>query len=276
MAGGWWRTRPGAVADIQIRVWGKAPRIQWTAFRSRDEDVALFGHGALGHEEGRGIPGLPGHSARCAFRAVQPFGKGPIAHGTGTREALELEPCLAGAAGRGERGDPEAADHRPDAAIVVLPDLILAVACHVGAPESASPADRTGDYANGVEAAHSRPLQSVEGAAARAAVGEAVEHGEEVAEDIALLAEEGEVDEAQVQIAIACAAQHVFVEEARAAVGREARREGMEQAVEAVASLLGVIESVATLDGIPQRVGIEHEPGPRHDVRPVAGLILLQ
>src|SRR6185437_14513708 len=109
-----------------------------------------------------------------------------------------------------------------------------------------------------------------------ARVGDAAQHREEVAEDIALLAEEGEVDEAQVQVAVARPAQDVLVEKARAAVFREARGEGVEKTVEVVARLLAAIQPVAALDGIPQRVGIEHESRPRHDVGPVAGLVLLQ
>src|SRR6185437_13633238 len=50
----------------------------------------------------------------------------------------------------------------------------------------------------------------------------------------------------------------------------------MEKAVEVVAGFLGVIQPIAALDGIPQGVGVEHEARPRHDVGPVAGLVLLQ
>src|SRR5690606_38993737 len=37
-----------------------------------------------------------------------------------------------------------------------------------------------------------------------------------------------------------------------------------------------VLEPVETLHEIPQRVRVEHETGPRHDVRPIARLVLLQ
>ena len=50
----------------------------------------------------------------------------------------------------------------------------------------------------------------------------------------------------------------------------------MEEAVEVGARFRGAIQPVAALDGIPQRVAVEHEARARHDVGPVAGLVLLQ
>src|SRR5579859_6487945 len=50
----------------------------------------------------------------------------------------------------------------------------------------------------------------------------------------------------------------------------------MEQPVEVLMCLPGMCDSVEPLDEIPQCVGIEYEARTRHDVRPVAGLVLLQ
>ena len=104
----------------------------------------------------------------------------------------------------------------------------------------------------------------------------AAEHGEHVAEHVAFLAEERKVDEAQVKIAVARAFQHVLVEQARAPVFGEPRREGMEQAVEVRARRCGVRQAEEPFHAIPERVRVQHEARARHDVGPVAGLVLLE
>src|SRR5579872_3579839 len=75
--------------------------------RSGEEDVALLGYGALCHQEGGGVPGLAGHAAGGGFRAVKPFGEGPVAHGAGAREFRQLETRLRQAAAGRECGHPE-------------------------------------------------------------------------------------------------------------------------------------------------------------------------
>src|ERR1700756_3836518 len=50
----------------------------------------------------------------------------------------------------------------------------------------------------------------------------------------------------------------------------------MKQDVEIGARLGGVAQAIQTLDEIPERIGIEHEPGAGHDVGPVTRLVLLE
>ncbi len=50
----------------------------------------------------------------------------------------------------------------------------------------------------------------------------------------------------------------------------------MKQAVEVGAGVRGAIQAVTALDGVPQRVGVEDETRARHDIGPIAGLVLLQ
>ena len=109
------------------------------------------------------------------------------------------------------------------------------------------------------------------------AIGEPEQHGEQVAEHVALLAPERKVDEAQVEVAVARALAHV-VHRAGARAGTRAisRENGIEQLVEVLAGRRGVRQRVQALDLVPQRVAVEHEARARHDVRPVARLVLLQ
>ena len=50
----------------------------------------------------------------------------------------------------------------------------------------------------------------------------------------------------------------------------------MEQVVEVGARRRGVRQPEEALHAIPERIGVEHEARARHDVGPVAGLVLLQ
>ena len=147
---------------------------------------------------------------------------------------------------------------------------------HVGTPQRALLADRLHDGTNGIGLVHAAREQRIERAAAGASAQRAAEHGEHVAEDVAFLAEERKVDEAQVQLAVARAFERVVVEQARAAIFREPGREWMEQAVEVGSSRRGVRQPEESFHAIPERIRVQHEPRPRHDVGPVAGLVLLQ
>ena len=122
------------------------------------------------------------------------------------------------------------------------------------------------------------PLASSASSVRRHAVGPSAphEHGQHVAEDVALLAEEREVHEAQVEIAIARALQGVVVQQPRAPIFGERGGERMEHAVEVCASCRRIRQIEESLHAIPKRVRVEHEAGARHDVRPVARLVLLQ
>src|SRR5262245_54056467 len=50
----------------------------------------------------------------------------------------------------------------------------------------------------------------------------------------------------------------------------------MEQPVEARARRRGVRQIEQPFDAIPERIRVQHESRPRHDVSPIAGLVLLQ
>jgi hypothetical protein len=87
------------------------------------------------HEKSRRAPGLPRHAAWRETAAVQPLAEAPAAERVGARERGEVASGAAAPAVRGQRRDPEAADHRPDAAVVVLPGEVLAVPRHVRPPQ---------------------------------------------------------------------------------------------------------------------------------------------
>ena len=57
---------------------------------------------------------------------------------------------------------------------------------------------------------------------------------------------------------------------------RDLARERIEQVVEVLVSRRRARQRVQALDLVPQRVAVEHEARARHDVRPVARLVLLQ
>jgi hypothetical protein len=65
-------------------------------------------------------------------------------------------------------------------------------------------------------------------------------------------------------------------EQLQTAVSRHVVRKRVEQMVEMVTRLFRPRQSVSLLDVIPQGIGVKHESGARHDVGPVAGLVLLQ
>ena len=75
---------------------------------------------------------------------------------------------LARAAGLRQGRDPEPADERPDAAVVVLPGEVLLVARHVRAPQEARLLDRV-RRSRGRERAHRPPRASAPAACARVA-----------------------------------------------------------------------------------------------------------
>ena len=112
--------------------------------------------------------------------------------------------------------------------------------------------------------------------ARRVGIGKPALYREHVAEHVALVADEREIDEAQVQAGIASAAARVVPQQPRAMVLGQVVLERIEQVVEVMVRHLGRGEAVASLDVVPERIGVEHVARTRHDVRPVAGLVLLQ
>ncbi len=212
--------------------------------------------------------------------AMQPLGKGPVFQGTSARQLHELTRGLLSAAARYERGNPEAADHRPDPTVVILPCEILPMARHVRPPQGARPFDGTGHGTHRVGIVSARAREGVERSPAGPLVGEPEQDRQHVAENIALLAEEREVDETKIQVSrvapLARNAQHVVIQQPCAPILREPRGERMEQPVEIVQRLRRMLQSVQLLHEIPERVRVEHESRARHDVGPVAGLVLLQ
>ena len=107
-------------------------------------------------------------------------------------------------------------------------------------------------------------------------VGQSAQHREHVAERVALVAVEREVDEAQIEVAVTCPVAHVVGEQSRTPILGDAGRERVEELVEVASRLRGMGEPVLLLDQVPERVRVEDEAGARHDVRPVARLVLLQ
>src|SRR6185503_17188938 len=70
--------------------------------------------------------------------------------------------------------------------------------------------------------------------------------------------------------------QHVLVQQACAPVLRDAGRERVEKTVEARARLGRFRQVEEPLDAIPESVRVQHEARARHDVGPIAGLVLLE
>ena len=70
--------------------------------------------------------------------------------------------------------------------------------------------------------------------------------------------------------------KRVIVQQPRAPIFGERGRERMEQAVEVRARGRRVRQREEALHVIPERVRVQHEARARHDVRPVAGLVLLE
>lgn len=69
--------------------------------------------------------------------------------------------------------------------------------------------------------------------------------------------------------------QYVVIEQPGALVFRHARRERMEQSVEVIVGFSTMPDAEQLFHVVPQRVRIQHESRPRHDIGPIAGLVLL-
>ena len=68
----------------------------------------------------------------------------------------------------------------------------------------------------------------------------------------------------------------ITCQEAHSAVFRQFRGERREERVEVGPRLLRAGDRVRPFHVVPQGIGVENEPGPGHDVGPVAGFVLLQ
>ena len=148
--------------------------------------------------------------------------------------------------------------------------------CHVGPPQGTVLLDRTGHRSHRIRIVHARLDQRIQRSSARARIGEPEQNGQYISEHISFLAKEREIDKAQVQVAILAALQHIVIEQSGPAILGKIRRERMKQSIEIVQRLGRSPEAVELLHEIPQSVCVEHESRARHDVRPVAGFILLQ
>ena len=74
-------------------------------------------------------------------------------------------------------------------------------------------------------------------------VGQSAQHRQHVAEHVALVADNGEVDEAQVQAGVAPAAPRVVAQQPGAVVFRQVALEGVEQVVEVVVRRVGMVSA---------------------------------
>src|SRR5690606_20157663 len=79
----------------------------------------------VGEEQSAGVPRLAVHAARRIRLTVQPFVEGPVAHFVHTRQLDQFALRRIFEADGCERSDPEAADERPDTAVVILPSEVL-------------------------------------------------------------------------------------------------------------------------------------------------------
>src|SRR5262245_1251434 len=94
--------------------------------RERTEQPVALERIARDQEGGR-VPGLSRHAARRERAAAQPLVELPVAERVRARELDALAARLGRQPGPRERGDPEPADERPHAAIVILPGEVLPV-----------------------------------------------------------------------------------------------------------------------------------------------------
>src|SRR5690606_38078369 len=172
------------------------------AARDLGERILAAVHDVLREQKPARIPRLARHPARLQRSPVKPLRKAPAADGARARELRKLRPRERPASRAHERDHPERADHRPDAAVVILPFEVLPVPGHVRTPQHAGALNRLHDGTDRVRIMHTRREQRVEREAGRSAVRRPGKDRKQVAEDVALLPEEREVDEAEEQIPV--------------------------------------------------------------------------
>ncbi len=231
---------------------------------------------APGQQERGRIPALARHAHGRQRAAVEPLGEAPVVERIGVGQLRQPGPAGAAQAQAGQRHHPEAADEGPDAAVVVLVHEVLAMPAHVGPPQVVLVGQRVQHHAHGQGAARMGGLDGVDDAVRHRLVGKAGLDGQQVAEHIALVAHHRQVHEAQEQARIAPAAPGIVLQQPGAVVLGQVALEGVEEVVEMVLRVLRLAEREAALDVEPQGIGVEHVARARHDVRPVAGLVLLQ
>ena len=82
--------------------------------------------------------------------------------------------------------------------------MILAVALHVGAPQRMTATDRTRHGPDRVWIGDGRGQQGLQDFVRARVAGKPIEDRQQVAEDVAFVARDRQVDEAQIQAAVAC------------------------------------------------------------------------
>ena len=207
----------------------------------------------------------------------------PCSHSLNAQPSSALAPASFASSARApvacarqcQRSDPESAYQRPDAAVVILPVEVLQVPRHVGPPQLvvagwvAYHAHRPGiGDAPRVECASVRR--------ARLLVGESASSASTLPKTSPSSPKKEKLTKDEIEVAVLRLALHVVLQQPRAPVFGQRGAERMEQLVEIRPRLLGALEAVELFDAVPQRVGVEHEARARHDVGPVARLVLLQ
>ena len=208
--------------------------------------------------------------------AVQPLGEAPVVERVDVGQASEF----AARRGRAVRGAPAPAPRSRRR-------MARCRRCDTGAGGSAGGAPcraatvraaphRLQHDADRVRRGRLRGAHRLDDAVPHRFVGQAAEDREQVAEHVALVTGEGQVDEAEVEPGIVVTAACIVPKQPGAVVLGQVPPERVEQVIEVMARHLAVGQREASLDLVPQRVAVEHVARARHDVGPVAGLVLLQ
>src|SRR5215475_12869414 len=106
---------------------------------------------------------------------------------------------------------------------------------HIRPPERVGPCNGLTDDAHWIRVVDRNPAQSAQDASNHSAIGQPDQEREQIAKYVAFVAPEGEVDEAQVQLAIAGPVSNIVRQQARSAILNYLARERKEQMIEVVA-----------------------------------------
>ena len=229
------------------------------------------------HQEGRRVPALPGHAHRRQRAAVEPLGESPVVAARWPAPAPQAARACSCRPSRASAMHPEAADEGPDAAVVVL----VHAGSAGGAPCRAATA-RAGATAGAARRAPDtagRRLPCAMVSTMRWPIAPSASP-HRIASRLPNTSPSSpataRLTKLRYRPGSRAAAARVVAQQARAVVLGQVALERVEQVVEVVARRLGVGQRVAALDLVPQRVAVQHVARARHDVGPVAGLVLLQ
>ena len=95
--------------------------------------------------------------------------------------------------------------------------------------------------------------------------GKPIEDRQQVAEDVALVARARQVDEAQIQAAVALLTDRVVPEQTGAPIVGQVATKRVKQRVEVMMGFVPLRQFVQALHAIPQRVAVQHETRARHE-----------